>query len=137
MKSASPIPRGARKVALCFSAASMKMQKMSSKVRNASMNKPRATDVFADKVVRTASGPGNKAATTAAALIPARSCVTMRRIALTNGTAPMRLRATVTYVEASVKYSFEPVSRTNRRVEQSAADAKEDPNIDCQGEAEG
>jgi hypothetical protein len=96
MKSASPIPIGARKVALCFSAASMKMQKMSSKVRNASMNKPRTTDVFVDKVVRTARGPGNRAETTAAAQIPARSCVMMSSIALTKGTAPISAKATVT-----------------------------------------
>jgi len=66
MNKESPIPIGARKVPLCFSAASMKMVKTSSEVRNISMNKPRAMDVPPPRVVETLRGPGNKADTTAA-----------------------------------------------------------------------
>jgi hypothetical protein len=72
MKRANPMPRGARKVDLCFSAASMKIQKMSSNVKKTSMNKPWTTEVFLDSVVRTARGPGNKPDTTAAAAMAAR-----------------------------------------------------------------
>jgi hypothetical protein len=74
----------------------MKMQKMSSKVRNISMNKPRTTEVFSDKVVRTDRGPGNNAATTAAAQMPAMTWVMMSRRALSQLTAPISARATVT-----------------------------------------
>jgi len=67
MNKASPIPMGARKVPLCFSAASMKMVKTSSAVKNISMNKPRAMEVPPPRVVETFRGPGNKADVTPAA----------------------------------------------------------------------
>ena len=66
IKSAKPMPIGARNVDLCFSAASMKMQKMSWKVKNISINRPRTTEVFRPNLVRTARGPGNKPDTRAA-----------------------------------------------------------------------
>jgi hypothetical protein len=49
------MPIGAMKVARCFSAASMKMVKTSSAVKNISMKRPRATFVSADNVVATAN----------------------------------------------------------------------------------
>lgn len=69
MKSARPMPIGARKVALCFSAASIKMVKINSAVRNISMKRPLITEVFGLRVVRTASSPGMSPDTTAAAAI--------------------------------------------------------------------
>jgi hypothetical protein len=54
-KSARPIPIGAMKVARCFSAASMKMVKIRSAVRNISMNKPRTTDVSMSRLVSVCS----------------------------------------------------------------------------------
>jgi hypothetical protein len=91
------MPIGARNVALCFSAASMKMQKMSSNVKNISMNRPRTTDVFVANLVRTARGPGNRPDTTAAAAIPARTWEAMSRIALSGPMAPTSSMATVTW----------------------------------------
>jgi hypothetical protein len=49
------MPIGAMKVARCFSAASMKIVKTSSAVKNISMKRPRATFVSADNVVATAN----------------------------------------------------------------------------------
>jgi hypothetical protein len=54
-KSARPIPIGAMKVARCFSAASMKMVKIKSAVRNISMNKPRTIDVSTERLVSVCS----------------------------------------------------------------------------------
>lgn len=52
-KSARPMPMGARNVALCFSAASMKITKTSSAVRNISRNRPWAVLVLPPRVVET------------------------------------------------------------------------------------
>jgi hypothetical protein len=49
------MPIGARKVALCFSAASMKMVMMSIEVRNISMKTPWAMDTSSPRVVETFS----------------------------------------------------------------------------------
>ena len=89
MKSASPMPTGAMKVAvggvnifdteetgesnyvpLCFSFANMKIVKTSSAVNTASMNTPLANDVSADSVVRTFSGVGNMTETKKLEKIP-------------------------------------------------------------------
>lgn len=96
MKSANPMPTGARKVALCFSAASMKMVNINMAVRNISIKTPRVTDVYGFKVVRTASGPGNTACTAAAAAIPATIWVMIRSRAFSHGTPPTSARAIVT-----------------------------------------
>ena len=87
---------GAMNVALCFSAASMKMVRMSRKVRNISMNRPRTTEVPGLNVVRTESGPGNKHDTIAAATMPARTWARMRSKALSQPMAPASARAIVT-----------------------------------------
>lgn len=70
INSASPMPTGARNVLFCFSAASIKTVKTSRAVKNISMNTPCAIDVPPPSCVRTLSGPGNNAETTAAAVIP-------------------------------------------------------------------
>lgn len=87
---AMPIPTGARNVALCFSAASMKTVKTSKEVRNISRKTPRAGDIPALNVVLTDKGPGTRAWTTPAAAIPASICATKHMIALGRGTLPMR-----------------------------------------------
>ena len=45
MKRARPMPIGATNVALCFSAANMKMVYSNMNVRNISMKRPRVTEV--------------------------------------------------------------------------------------------
>lgn len=69
---ARPIPIGAMKVPLCFSAASIKIVKTNSAVRNISMKRPRVIDVPPAKAVPDVTGPGNRAETRAAAVIPPR-----------------------------------------------------------------
>jgi hypothetical protein len=71
MKRARPMPTGARNVALCFSAASMKMTKTSSAVRNISIKTPWVIVVWPVRVVFTFKGPGKSAETMPAAQIPA------------------------------------------------------------------
>ena len=93
MKRDSPIPIGARNVALCFSAASMKIVKISSAVRSISMNSPRVIDVPSLRVVRTASGPGNKADTMPAAEIAPSTWENTRRPALSQLMAPTKASA--------------------------------------------
>jgi hypothetical protein len=90
------MPMGARNVALCFSAASMKMVRISKKVRNISMNRPRTTEVSGLNDVRTESGPGNKHDTIAAATIPAKTWARMSSKALSQPMAPTSARAIVT-----------------------------------------
>lgn len=69
------MPTGAMKVALCFSAANMKMVKTSSAVKNISMNRPRTMEVSTreagveDKPVVTFKGPGKRHETIPAAAI--------------------------------------------------------------------
>jgi hypothetical protein len=89
---------GARKVDLCFSAASMKIQKMSWAVRNISMNTPRVIEVPAPRLVRTERGPGKVAETIPAAAMAPHSCAAMRRAALSQGTAPISAIAKVTFI---------------------------------------
>ena len=73
MKSDNPIPIGAIKVPLCFSAASMKIVKTSSAVKNISMNRPWTIEVPPPRFVRTVRGPGKRAEQMAAAVIPPRT----------------------------------------------------------------
>ena len=91
-----PIPTGAKKVPLCFSAASMRMVKTRRAVRNISMNSPRAMDVSPPRVVETLRGPGKSADTTPEAAIEPRSWARKIRPARNQGTAPMRAMARVT-----------------------------------------
>lgn len=79
MNNDNPIPTGAMKVPLCFSAASMKIVKTSSAVRNISMKRPCVTDVPPDRLVRTVKGPGKSADTMAAAVMPPRIWETARK----------------------------------------------------------
>lgn len=67
------MPTGAMNVPLCFSAASMKIVKTSSAVRNISMNRPWAMEVPPLRLVRTVNGPGKSAEHMAAAVIPPRT----------------------------------------------------------------
>lgn len=96
MNSASPMTRGATKVALCFSAASMKMVESSMKVRNISMNKPLTTEVSLLSAVLTVRGPGKSPETTAAAMMAPSSWATMSRTTLIKPTVPTRAKASVT-----------------------------------------
>lgn len=114
MNSAKPMPTGARKVPLCFSAASMKIVKISMAVVNISMTAPRsasaislafakiysqtpcAIDVFPPSVVLTFIGPGNNAETSPALAILPKSCATTTTPALTHLTAPMSAIPSVT-----------------------------------------
>lgn len=82
IKSERPIPMGAIKVPLCFSAASMKMVKTSSAERNISMKRPCTTEVPPPRFVRTVRGPGNSAEHIAAAVIPPSICAMTRNIPL-------------------------------------------------------
>lgn len=93
---AKPIPIGAKKVALCFSAASIKIVKTRRDVRNISRKTPCAIEVLAPRVVETLKGPGRMADTTAAALIPASICAIKHRIARVAVRAPTRYRPRVT-----------------------------------------
>ena len=90
MKSDSPIPIGARYVALCFSAASMKMVKTNSAVKNISRKTPCAIVVPPPREVDTLSGPGRIAETTPAAAMPASIWAMKQRMARRGLTAPMR-----------------------------------------------
>jgi hypothetical protein len=135
MNRASPIPIGARKVALCFSAASMKMQKMSSAVSSVSMNRPRVMEVPLLRLVRTVMGPGKSPDTTAAAVMAPRTCAMMRTTALNHPIAPIKARATVTYACELMLDDYE--AGTYCRVEQATTDAEEDPNVDGQRETKG
>ncbi len=63
MKSARPMPMGAMYVALCFSAANMKMVKTNCAVRNISMKTPCTTFVPPPSDVRITRGPGNRTLT--------------------------------------------------------------------------
>lgn len=70
MNRARPIPIGAINVPLCFSAASMKIVKTNSAVRNISIKRPRTIDVPPPKLVVKVMGPGKRAETIAAAAMP-------------------------------------------------------------------
>ena len=90
------MPTGAMNVALCFSAASIKMVKTSSAVKNISMKSPCVTVVPPPKAVRTFKGPGNNADTTAAAEIEPSNWDIIRSPPRTHGTAPTRHMPNVT-----------------------------------------
>jgi hypothetical protein len=71
MKRDNPMPMGARKVPLCFSAASMRMVKTNMAVRNISMNRPLTTEVPPPRVVDTFIALGKRQETIpAAAMAP-------------------------------------------------------------------
>jgi hypothetical protein len=140
MNKARPMPIGAMKVERCFSAASMKMQKMSCAVKNISMNKPRTADVSGLSVVRTESGPGKSADTTPAAAIAPRICEMIRSAALIQPIAPMRAIAMVTWrSQVSQEFTIWAVmtssASTYSGIEKTTTDAEKDPNVDGQRKA--
>jgi len=79
------MPMGARKVALCFSAASMKIVKTRREVMNISKKTPWAGVMPACRVVLAFRGPGRMAEITAAAAMPARSWEMVRMMARRSG----------------------------------------------------
>jgi hypothetical protein len=136
------MPIGAMKVERCFSAASMKMQKMSCAVKNISMNKPRTVDVSGLSIVRTESGPGKSVDTTPAAAIAPRICEIMRSAALIQPMAPMSAIAMVTCrSQVSQKFaiwaSMTSSISTYSGIEKTATDAEKDPHVDGQRKAKG
>ena len=96
MNSDSPIPTGATKVALLFSAASMNMVNTSMVVKNISMKRPCVFDVPAPKDVRTLSWPGNRTSTMPAAVMPPMIWERKMRPPRTQGIAPTRHMPKVT-----------------------------------------
>lgn len=126
------MPIGARKVALCFSPASMRMVKHNIAVRNISMKRPRTTDVLQFSPVRTVSGPGNKPDTVAAAAMPAASCEMISRAAFSQPIAPTKARSIDTCVILLAVNVGLGICGAHSRVEQSSTDAEEDPDIDRQ-----
>jgi hypothetical protein len=136
------MPIGAMKVERCFSAASMKMQKMSCAVKNISMNKPRTADVSGLSVVRTESGPGKSAETMPAAAIAPRICEMMRSAALIQPMAPMSAIAMVTCrsqvsQKLTICASMTSSTSTYSGIEKTATDAEKGPNVDGQRKAKG
>jgi hypothetical protein len=125
---------GAKKVLLCFSAASMMIQNTNWAVRPASMKTPWAKLVFPLKLVVTAKGPGKRAATTPADAMAPIICAMKTKQPLASGTAPMRQSPKVTCFEINV--GFLPLfSVTYSRIEQATRYSVEDPCIDGQREA--
>jgi hypothetical protein len=116
--------------------------KISSAVRNISMKRPRITDVCGVvlNVVRTASGPGKRADTIAAAAIAPTICASITRKPLSQPTAPMRHKPTVTCFDVPSAgracRTESSTDSTNRRIEQSSTDPKENPDINRQTEPE-
>lgn len=90
------LPTGARYVALCFSAASIKTVKTSREVRNISRKTPRVTVTPLPSVVLTANGPGKIADTTPAAAMPASICDMKQRMAREGEMDPTRYSPKVT-----------------------------------------
>jgi hypothetical protein len=86
----------AQKLPLCFSAANMKMVKISSAVSIISMNSPCTTVVPPPKLVCTANGPGNIQLTRAAAVNPPKICTIKSRKPRSHGSAPIRHMPNVT-----------------------------------------
>jgi hypothetical protein len=68
---ANPIPRGARKVARCFSTASIKIVRINWAVNIISINRPCHFDVSLPSVVATVKDPGNRPTTMPDAAMPA------------------------------------------------------------------
>ncbi len=134
------MPIGAKKVALVFSAASISTVMSSSAVKNISMNKPCLTEVPWPRTVLTASGPGNRAETTAEATMPEIICATKRKPPLIHGSVPLKHIPKVT-CSTFVSHTGEicahiRAERTHRWVEQATADPIESPCRDTQGKAE-
>ena len=90
------MPTGARKVPLCFSAASIKMGKTSMAVKNISMNNPRAIEVPPPRVVDTFIALGKRHETTPAAAMAPRICAINTRKPRNHLTAPIKQSARVT-----------------------------------------
>jgi hypothetical protein len=78
------------KVPLCFSAASMKTEKMNAADSSASMKKPRTTDVLPPSNVSARSSPGKTQLTSPAAVIPASIWLTAMNAPLRQGRLPTR-----------------------------------------------
>lgn len=96
MRRESPMHIGAMNVALCFSAASMKMVKTNPAVKDISMKRPWTTDVPAPRFVVTVRGPGNRHETTAAAEMAPHSWAKNKSSPLKYVTAPTRHIPSVT-----------------------------------------
>lgn len=135
MKSASPMPMGARKVDLCFSAASMKTVKTSMVVSNISMKRPRTTEV-ARSVVRTFIAEGKSADTTPAEAMPARISVKKMSVPRSQPMAPMRHMPRVTWGGVRGWNGECVVGVAYGGVEEAARDAEEDPDVGGEREAE-
>lgn len=92
MNKANPMPMGAINVARDFSAASMRMTKTSSEVRNISMKTPCAIVVPFVKRVMVNSGPlpGNKQELRAAPAIPPSSWAGKRNAPRIHGRVPVK-----------------------------------------------
>jgi hypothetical protein len=95
-KSDKPMPMGARKVPLCFSAASMRMVKTSMAVRNISMNSPLTIEVPPPRVVDTFMAEGKRHETIPAAAMAPRIWPMKTSRPRTHLHAPIRQRARVT-----------------------------------------
>lgn len=117
MNRASPIPTGATAVARCFSIASMKMIKTNSAVRNASMKRPRTTDVSSARpVVAAMPSPGRRPTTRAEAAMLPRSWATM--------TKPRRIRPTppvANMAMATAGLNMPPSIRKNALLKESVS----------------
>ena len=96
MNSASPIPTGATKFPVCFSAASMKMVKTSKVVSSISIRTACALLVVAKGVVETLRSPVKSALTRKAPTMAPIICATTSRAARTIVTAPIRAMPRVT-----------------------------------------
>jgi hypothetical protein len=135
------MPIGAMKVARCFSAASMKMVKTSSAVKNISMKSPRATFVSADNVVATANFcQGMHVLVSLLANDGMGSLKTyvrkQRRHNACSGDGPNNLRDE-DHSEARVgDATDERETESHGRVEQATRDTEEDPSVDSKTEAE-
>jgi hypothetical protein len=84
------------KVALCFSAANIKIVKTNCAVRNISINNPCTTLVSPPSVVCTFKAPGNMHSTSALATMPPRIWLRKSRTPRNQGSAPMRHMPKVT-----------------------------------------
>lgn len=126
---------GAMKVARCFSAASMKIVKANIPVRNISMNRPRATDVSSARVVATANfwhcqrdGRHGRARKT--------HVREQGRNDSCAGDGANDLRNQDHGSARPAQATDEHEAESDGWVEEAAADAEEDPSIDCQAKSE-
>jgi hypothetical protein len=103
---ARPIPIGAIKVSLLFSAASIRTTNTSSAVIKASMKTPCAMLVSGDnEVLVAATLPGNIHCTNPPALIAARSCAGRRKSPRSGGSVPPSTKPSVTFDIVSIRAS--------------------------------